>query len=66
MKDGAYVINPDYKQSKIAHQVILFFDGNAAVYFDTFEVKFIPQEVFGKIKKIHKATYLDDDDDYVV
>ena len=66
MKDGAYVINLDYKQSKIAHQVLLFYDENAAVYFDTFEIKFIPQEVFGKNKKIHKATYLDDADYYVV
>ena len=30
----------------------LFIDGNTAIYFDSFRIKYIPQEVLKKIKNI--------------
>ena len=50
IKDGAYVINLDDKNSKGTHWVSLFIDRNTAVYFDSFGVKYISQEVLNKIK----------------
>ena len=44
IKDGAYPINLDKKQSKGTHWVSLFIDRNTAVYFDSFGIKFISQE----------------------
>ena len=38
MKDGAYVINHDSKQSKRTHRISLVIDKNTAVYFDSFWV----------------------------
>ena len=45
MKDGAYFINLDDKQSKGTHWVLLMIVKNTAVYFDSFETEYIPQEV---------------------
>ena len=50
IKDGAYVINLDDKNSKGTHWVSLFINKNTAVYFDSFEIEYIPQEVLNKIK----------------
>ena len=50
MKDGPYVINLADKKSKGIHWVSLFIDRNAVVYFDSFEVEYIPEEVLRKIK----------------
>ena len=50
IKDGTYVINLDYKNSKGTHWVSLFTDTNLAVYFDSFGTECIPQEVSNKIK----------------
>ena len=50
MKYGVYVINLDDKQSKGIHWVWLFDDKIKAVYFDSFETEYIPQEVLSKIK----------------
>ena len=50
MKDGKYVINLDDKNSKGTHWVSLFIDRNTALYFDSFGIKYIPQEVLNKIK----------------
>ena len=44
IKDGAYVINLDDKQSKGTLWVSLFIDRNTPVYFDSFEIKYIPQK----------------------
>ena len=44
IKDGAYVINLDGKKSKGTHWVSLFIDRNTVVYFDSFEIKYIPQK----------------------
>ena len=43
IKDGAYVINLDDKKSKGKHWVSLSIDRNAAVYFDSFGIEYIPQ-----------------------
>ena len=50
IKDGAYVINFDDKQSKGTHWVPLFIKKNTAVYFDSVGIEYIPQEVSSKIK----------------
>ena len=44
------LINLDDKQSKETHWVSLFIDIKAAVYFDSFGIEFIPEEVLNKIK----------------
>ena len=44
------MINLDGKQNKGAHWVSLFIDKNRAVCFDSFEIEYIIQEVFSKIK----------------
>ena len=50
IKDGAYAISLDDKNSKGTHWVLLFNDRNLAVYFDSFVIEYIPQEVLNKIK----------------
>ena len=42
IKNGAYVINLDDKQSKSIHCVSLFIERNTAVYFDSFGIEYIP------------------------
>ena len=49
-KDGAHVINLNDKNSKGIHWFSLFLDRNKAVYFDSFEFEYIPQEVLNKIR----------------
>ena len=50
IKDLAYVINLDDKNSKWAHWVSLFIDRNLAVHFDSFGIEYIPKEALNKIK----------------
>ena len=50
IKDGAYVINLDNKQSKGTQWVSLFIDINTALYFDSFGTEYISQELLRKIK----------------
>ena len=50
IKDGAYVINLDDQQRKGTHWVSLFVNRNTAVYFDSFGIEHIPQEVLSKIR----------------
>ena len=50
IKDGAYIINLEDENSKGTHWVALFIDRNLAVYFDSFGIEYIPQEVLNKIK----------------
>ena len=50
IKDGAYVINLNDKNSKGTHWVSLFTDRNLDVYFDFFGIDYIPQEVLNKDK----------------
>ena len=44
------MINLDDKQSKGTHWVSLFTDRHTTVYFDSFGIEYIPQEVLSKIK----------------
>ena len=49
-KDGAYVVNLADKDSKGTRCVSLFIDKNLALYFDSFEIEYIPEEVLNIIK----------------
>ena len=65
MKDGAYTIELEDKKCKGKLWISLFIDKNTAVYFDSFEIEYIPQEVFNKIKDksiTHKIFRTQDDD----
>ena len=53
IKDGTYVINLDDKNSKRTNWVSLLIEQNAALYFDSFGMEHIPQEV--KRKSKHKS-----------
>ena len=48
IKDGAYIIKLDDKNSKGTHWISLFIDRNAAVYFESFEIEYISQNIFLK------------------
>ena len=50
MKDIAYVINLDNKNSNGTHWISSLVDRNTAVYFDSFGFEYIPQEALNKIK----------------
>ena len=50
IKDGASVINLDDKNSKRTHWVSSFVNKKTAVYVDSYEIEYIPQEVLNKIK----------------
>ena len=54
MKDGAYVINLDQYESIGTHWMALYVNGNNIIYFDSFEVENIPNEIIGNknIKQI--------------
>ena len=49
IKDGAYVINLDNKESKATNWVSLFIDRNTAIYFNYFGIEYIPLEILSKI-----------------
>ena len=51
IKDRAYVINLDDRNSKGTHWVSLFIDKNIAIYFDSFGIEYIPQEVLNQLLK---------------
>ena len=50
IKDGAYVMYLDDKQSKRAHWGSLIFGRYTAAYFNSFVIDYIPQEVINKIQ----------------
>ena len=50
IKDGVYVINLDDKNGKGTHWVLLFINKNTTVYFDSFRIEYITQEILKKIK----------------
>ena len=45
-------------QSKGIHRVSLFIDTNLALYFDSFETEYNPQEVLNKIKDINHSQHI--------
>ena len=49
IKDGAYVINLGDKKSEKTYWVLLFIDRNIALYFDSFGIECISQEVLNEI-----------------
>ena len=50
IKDRANVINLNDKQSKSTPWVSLVIDRSTALYFDSFRIEYIPQELLNKIK----------------
>ena len=50
INDGAYVINLHDKNSKGKQWASLFIDKNTAVYFDSFGIEYILEEVLNKIR----------------
>ena len=45
IKDGAYVINLDEYADVGTHWIALFCNGNEIVYFDSFCVEYVPEEI---------------------
>ena len=59
IKDGVYVINFNDKQSKETHWIPLYTDRHTAVYFDSFGIKYIPQEVLNQNQRyIYHSLYI--------
>ena len=50
IKDGAYVIHLDDKNSKGTYWVSVFIDRNKTVYFHSFGIGYFPQEILDKIR----------------
>ena len=50
IKNGGYVTNLDDKSRKGTHWVLLFIDRNVAVYFESFGIEYILQELLNKIR----------------
>ena len=50
IKDGAYVINLDDKNSKGTHWVSIFIHKNVSIYFYSFGIQYISQELTNKIR----------------
>ena len=62
---GVYVINLDEKQGKGTPWVSLFIDKNMVVYFDSFGIEYILQDLLSKIKGrsiTHKKFKIQSDD----
>ena len=45
IKDGAYAINLDEYADVVAHWIALFCNRNEIVYFDSFGVEHVPEEI---------------------
>ena len=52
-----YVINLDDRKINGTYGVSLFVDRNTAIYFDSFGIEYIPQEVLNKIKGKSNHSY---------
>ena len=44
--DGAYVITVDEYNSMVAYWIALYVNGDNTTYFDSFEVEYIPKEIY--------------------
>ena len=42
---GVYIINPDEYKSIGTHWIALYVNGNNVIYFDSFRVEHIPEEI---------------------
>ena len=49
LKKGAYVINLDHSKNTGTHWVVIFVKGNEAIYFDSFGIEHIPEEIIKSI-----------------
>ena len=45
LKKGAYVINLDHSKNTGTHSVVIFVKLNEVIYFDSFGVEYIPEEI---------------------
>ena len=68
IKDGTSFISLDDKNGKEMHWVSFFIDRNTDLYFDSFVVADIPQEVFKKIrdKSITHNIFRIQDNEYLI
>ena len=60
------VINLDDKNSKGTHWVSLFIETNTALYFDSFGIEYIPQEVLSKDKSITQNIFRKQDNESIM
>ena len=68
IKDGAYVINLDEYADVGTHWIALFCDRNEIVYFDSFGVENVPEEIkeFIGNKKIKANIFLVQENDSII
>ena len=45
IKKGAYIINLDHSENTRTHWVVIFVKSNEVIYFDSFGVEYIPEEI---------------------
>ena len=45
IKEGAYVLNLDHRKNTGTHWVVVFVKENEVIYFDSFVVEYIPEEI---------------------
>ena len=45
LRNGAYVINLDHSKNTGTHWVVTFVKSNEVIYFDSFGVEYIPEEI---------------------
>ena len=49
LKNGAYAINLDHSENTGTHWIVIFMKNNEVIYFDSFDVEYIPKEIIEKI-----------------
>ena len=50
LKKGAYVINLDHSKNTGTHWVVIFVKEDEVMYYDSFGVEYIPNEIIEKIE----------------
>ena len=50
LKKGAYVINLDHSENTGTHWIVIFMKKDEVIYFDSFGVEYIPEEIMERIK----------------
>ena len=48
IKNGAYIISLDHSKNTGTHWVFIFIKNNEVIYFDSFVVEYIPEEIMEK------------------
>ena len=54
MKKGAYVINLDHSKNEGTHWIVIFIKSNEVIYFDSFGVEHLPEEIIKSIESANK------------